>query len=71
LLQFSKVLYLYPHRSDVAEESLLQLGALYMEDGKPSEARKVYQRLSERTQRGDRRELAKKMIDQIDKGMSH
>ena len=68
LLQFSKVVYLYPQRQEVLEESLLQLGALYMEGGKPSEAKKVYQKLLEKTRREDRRQFAKRILDQIDRG---
>jgi predicted negative regulator of RcsB-dependent stress response len=55
----------------VLEESLLKLGALYMEEGKPSEAMKVYRKLLEKTKREDRRDLAKIMLDQLDKGMNH
>jgi TolA-binding protein len=71
ILQFSKVVYLYPHRSELLEESLLKLGALYIEEGKPSEAKKVYRKLLEKTRREDRRDVAKRMLDQLEKGMSH
>jgi len=71
ILQFSKVVYLYPHRSEVLEESLLKLGALYVEEGKPSEAKKVYRKLLEKTKREDRRDVAKRMLDQLEKGMNH
>jgi tetratricopeptide (TPR) repeat protein len=70
LLQFSRVVYLYPHRPEVLEESLLQLGTLYMEGGKPSEAKRIYQKLLEKTRREDRRQFAKRMLDQIDRGMN-
>jgi tol-pal system protein YbgF len=68
LIQFSKVVYLYPHYPDMMEEALLKLGALYMEEKKVSEARQVYRKLLERSKREDRREVAKKMLDQMDKG---
>jgi TolA-binding protein len=68
LLQFSKVVYLYPHHSDLMEEALLKLGALYMEEKKMSEARQVYRKLLEKSKREDRREVAKKMLEQMDKG---
>jgi TolA-binding protein len=68
LIQFSKVVYLYPHHPDMMEEALLKLGALYMEEKKVSEARQVYRKLLERSKREDRREVAKKMLDQMDKG---
>jgi TolA-binding protein len=71
ILQFSKVVYLYPHRSELLEESLLKLGALYVEEGKPSEAKKVYQKLIEKTKREDRRDVAKRMLDQLEKEMNH
>ena len=51
------------------EEALIKLGALYMEQKKMVEAKQVYRKLQEKTKREDRRELAKKMIDQIQKGM--
>jgi TolA-binding protein len=69
LLQFSKVLYLYPQQSEVMEEALLKLGSLYMEEKRVSEARQVYQKLLEKTRREDRREVAKRMLDQLDKGI--
>ena len=69
LLQFSKVLYLYPQQSEVMEEALLKLGSLYMEENRVSEARQVYQKLLEKTRREDRREVAKRMLDQLDKGI--
>jgi TolA-binding protein len=69
LLQFSRVVYLYPHRSEVMEEALLKLGTLYMEEKKFSEAKQVYQKLLQKSRREDRREVAKKMLDQIQQGM--
>jgi TolA-binding protein len=69
LLQFSKVVYLYPHRSEVMEEALLKLGSLYMEENKISEARQAYQKLLEKTRREDRREMARRMLDQLHKGI--
>jgi tol-pal system protein YbgF len=69
LVQFSRVVYLYPHRAEVTEEALLKLGVLYLDDKKFTEAKQVYQKLLAKTKREDRRELAKKMIDQIQKGM--
>jgi TolA-binding protein len=69
LVQFSRVVYLYPHRAEVMEEALLKLGVLYLEEKKFTEAKQVYQKLLVKTKREDRRELAKKMIDQIQKGM--
>jgi TolA-binding protein len=71
ILQFSKVIYLYPHRTEVLEQSLLHLGTLYIEEGKPSEAKKVYQKLLEKTKRADRRDVAKRMLDQLEQGMNH
>jgi TolA-binding protein len=68
LVQFSKVVYLYPHHSDLMENALLKLGTLYMEEKKISEARQIYRKLLEKTKREDRREVARKMLDQIDKG---
>jgi TolA-binding protein len=68
LLQFSKVVYLYPHHSDMIEESLLKLGNLYMEEKKISEARQVYLKLLEKSKREDRKEVARKMLDQMEKG---
>ncbi|RPJ09879.1 MAG: outer membrane protein assembly factor BamD, partial [Deltaproteobacteria bacterium] len=67
-LQFSKVVYLYPNHPEVMEEALLRLGALYLEGKKLSEARQVYRKLLEKTKRDDRKEWAKKVLDQIDKG---
>jgi TolA-binding protein len=69
ILQFSRVVYLYPHQSEVVEEALLKLGPLYMEEKKFSEARQVYRKLLEKTRREERREVAKKMLDQMDKGI--
>jgi TolA-binding protein len=68
LLQFSKVIYLYPHQLEVLEEALLRLGSLYMEERKIPEARQVYQKLLEKTRREDRRELARRTLDQLEKG---
>ncbi len=68
LLQFSKAVYLYPHRPEVMEEALLKLGKLYLEENKLPEARQIYQKLLEKTKRDDRKEMAKKIIDQIDRG---
>jgi TolA-binding protein len=68
LLQFSRVTYLYPQRTDIHEEALLKLGTLYMDQGKTGEARKIYQKLLESTKREDRRDMARRMISQIDKG---
>jgi TolA-binding protein len=68
LIQFSKVVYLYPHHSNMMEEALLKLGTLYIEEKKISEARQVYRKLLEKSKREDRREVAKKMLDQMDKG---
>ena len=64
-LQFSKVVYLYPQQAEVMEEALLKLGTLYVEEKKFSEAKQVYKKLLEKTHREDRREMAKKMLDQI------
>jgi len=69
ILQFSRVIYLYPHQTEVVEEALLRLGSLYIEAKKLSEARRVYRKLLEKTRREERREMAKKMLDQIDQGM--
>jgi TolA-binding protein len=69
ILQFSRVVYLYPHQSELLEEALLKLGLLYMEEKKFSEARQVYRKLLEKTRREDRREVAKKMLDQINQGV--
>jgi tetratricopeptide (TPR) repeat protein len=71
LLQFSKVIYLYPHLTDMMEEALLKLGGLYIEEKKISEAKQVYNKLLESCKREDRREIAKKMLDQMDKGNIH
>jgi TolA-binding protein len=68
LVQFSNVIYLYPHLTDLMEEALLKLGALYMEEKKISEARQIYRKLLEKSKREDRREVAKKMLDEMDKG---
>jgi TolA-binding protein len=65
LLQFSRVVYLYPHRPEVMEEALLKLGSLYMEGKKLTEAKQVYQKLLEKSKREDRREVAKRMLNQI------
>jgi TolA-binding protein len=69
ILQFSKVVYLYPHQSELIEEALLKLGSLYMEGKKFFEAGQVYRKLLEKTRREERREVAKKMLDQIGQGM--
>jgi len=68
LLQFSKVVYLYPQQSEVTEEALLKLGVLYMEENRISEARQVFQKLLEKTRREDRRKIAKRMLDQLNRG---
>jgi TolA-binding protein len=68
LVQFSKVVYLYPQYADLMEEALLKLGALYMQEKKISEARQIYQKLLEKSKKGDRREVARKMLDQMDQG---
>jgi TolA-binding protein len=65
LLQFSRVVYLYPDQAEIFEESLLRLGALYGEEKRFVEARQVYQKLLEKTKREDRREVARKMLEQI------
>jgi TolA-binding protein len=65
LLQFSRVVYLYPHRSEMMEEALLRLGSLYMEGKKLTEAKQVYQKLLEKSKREDRRDMAKRMLNQI------
>jgi TolA-binding protein len=65
ILQFSRVLYLHPHQSELIEEALLKLGALYREEGKFSEAGQVYRKLLEKTRKEERRELAKRMLNQI------
>ncbi len=67
LVQFSKVIYLYPNHSDIMEEALLKLGTLYMEEKKISEAKQVYRKLLEKSKREDRREVAKKMLDQMER----
>jgi TolA-binding protein len=71
LLQFSRVVYLYPHRFEVMEEALLKLGALYMEEKKFAEAQQVYKKLLEKSKRTDRREVAKKMLDRIGQEGTH
>jgi len=71
LVQFSKVVYLYPHHSDLMEEALLKLGTLYLEEKKISEARQVYQKLLDKSKRQDRKETAKKMLNQMDRGSIH
>jgi tetratricopeptide (TPR) repeat protein len=68
ILQFSKVLYLYAHLTELMEVALLRLGALYVEEKRFSEAKQVYQKLLEKTSREERRRLAKKMLDQIQGG---
>jgi TolA-binding protein len=65
LLQFSNVVYLYPHHTDIMEEALLKLGTLYLEERKFSEANQVYRKLLEKSRREDRREIARKMLNQI------
>ena len=69
LVEFSRVVYLYPQRADVMEEALLKLGALYLEENKIFEARQAYQKLLEKSKRADRREVARKMLDQMDRGI--
>jgi TolA-binding protein len=71
VLQFSRLIYLYAHRPEVVEEALLKLGMLYLEEKKFTEAKQVYQKLLSKTKREDRRELARKMIDQIQRGMPY
>jgi TolA-binding protein len=68
LVQFSKVVYLYPQYSDLMEEALLKLGALYVEEKKIAEARQIYHKLLERSKKEDRREAARKMLDRMDRG---
>jgi TolA-binding protein len=68
LIQFSKVVYLYPHFSDMLEEALLKLGTLYMAEKKIPEARQAYRKLLEKGKREDRKEVARKMLDQMEKG---
>jgi len=41
------------------------LGAFYGEEKRFVEARQVYQKLLEKTKREDRREIARKMLDQV------
>jgi TolA-binding protein len=67
LIQFSKVIYLYPHHSDIMDEALLKLGALYTEEKKISEAKQVYRKLLEKSKREDRREVARKMLDRMER----
>jgi TolA-binding protein len=67
LVQFSKVVYLYPQHPDLMEEALLRLGTLYREEKKISEARQIYRKLLEKSKSEDRREVARKMLDQMDK----
>jgi TolA-binding protein len=69
LLQFAKVVYLYPHLPELQEESLMKLGPLYLEAGKTSEARQIFRKLLEKTRREDRREVAQRMLNQIDQGL--
>jgi hypothetical protein len=40
-----------------------------MEEKKFSEARQIYRKLLEKTRREERREMAKKMLGQIDQGI--
>ena len=68
LLQLSKTVYLYPHRPEVMEEALLKIGALYLDENKLSEAKQIYQKLLEMTKRDDRKEMARRILDQIEKG---
>ena len=68
LLQFAKVVYLYPHVPELFEESLMKLGPLYLDEGKTTEARQIYRKLLEKTKREDRREMAQRMLTQMDKG---
>jgi predicted glycosyltransferase len=68
LLQFSKVIYLYPHLTDMMEEALLKMGDLYIQERKISDARQVYRKLLEKSKREDRREVARRMLNQIDQG---
>jgi TolA-binding protein len=65
ILQFSKVVYLYPQQTEVMEEALLNLGALYMEGRKFPEARQTYRKLLEKTKREDRKGIARKALDEI------
>jgi tetratricopeptide (TPR) repeat protein len=66
LAELSKVVYLYPQYPDLTEEALLKLGDLYFQEKKMSEARQIYNKLLERSKKEDRREAARKMLDQID-----
>jgi tetratricopeptide (TPR) repeat protein len=68
ILQFSKILYLYPHLPELVEEALLKLGAIYMEEKRWEEARQVYQKLLGMTSREEKRRLARRMLDQIREG---
>ena len=68
LLHFSRVVYLYPLQSEVMEEALLKLGTLYVGEKKLDDAKQVYQKLLEKTKREDRREIAKRMLNQIRQG---
>jgi TolA-binding protein len=68
LAHFSKVVYLYPQYADLMEEALLKLGDLYIQEKKISEARQIYNKLLEKSKKGDRREAARKMLDQMDQG---
>jgi hypothetical protein len=52
----------------LTEEALLRLGNLYLEEKKISEARQVYRKLLEKSKREDRKEVARRMLDQMDKG---
>ena len=67
LVQFSKVIYLYPDHSDILDEALLKLGGLYTEEKKISEAKQVYRKLLEKSKREVRREVARKMLDQMER----
>jgi TolA-binding protein len=69
ILQFSRVVYLYPRQSELVEEALLKLGVLYMEERKFPEAGQVYRKLLEKTRKEERREVAKKMLNQINQGV--
>jgi len=70
LLQFAKVVYLYPHLSELQEESLMKLGPLYLETGKTSEARQIFRKLLEKTKREDRRDFAQRMLNQVEQGVA-
>lgn len=65
ILQFSKVVYLYSQQTEVMEEALLNLGALYLEGRKFPEARQAYRKLLEKTNREDRKAIARKMLEEI------